>query len=398
MILMCGLTVSAWAQTVPDAPTALVLNPGDRQIEVEWSAPADAGGSALTDYNVRYRPGSSGGWSDPGFTGTGTSTTITGLTNDRSYQVQVQAVNEQGPGAWSASVSATPATVPAAMVAPTLTPGDGRLLVSWRKPGSDGGSPLTDYNIRYRPGTGGPWTQLSFVDNVTGIRLLGLTNGQSYQVQVQAVNAQGPGAWSASASATPVDRLNAPFNPTLTPGDRQIKVTWTSPASGPTTTTITGYHIWYRSSGTTSWVKKTLPSYVNGFILTGLTNGQSYEVRVRAEDARGPGAWSPSVTATAGTVPDGAEWVKQVARPSRRRRILHSKFHFKSRQRPELRGKVNARGPGGHQPTVRRRIGLSITGYKIRYSQGAMRAAWAAHSGTDGSPWHRAPGRTAPQP
>ncbi len=346
MILMCGLTVSAWAQTVPDAPTALVLNPGDRQIEVEWSAPADAGGSALTDYNVRYRPGSSGGWSDPGFTGTGTSTTITGLTNDRSYQVQVQAVNEQGPGAWSASVSATPATVPAAMVAPTLTPGDGRLLVEWDVLDDDGGSPLTDYNIRYRPDTGGLWTQRGYRYYTIGIRLSGLTNGQSYQVQVQAVNARGPGAWSPSASATPEDRLNPLFAPTLTPGDRQIQVEWASPARGPTITDITGYYLQYRPSGAGSWTGVTARPNLRGSTLTGLTNGQSYEVRVRAEDARGPGGWSPIVTATPGTVPTAP------AAPTLTTGDEYIKVKW-----------------------VKPTAGSTITGYKIRYRQGAS-AAW----------------------
>lgn len=41
--------------TVPDPPTALVGTPGNAQVALTWSAPADDGGSAITDYIVQYR-------------------------------------------------------------------------------------------------------------------------------------------------------------------------------------------------------------------------------------------------------------------------------------------------------------------------------------------------------
>ena len=77
-------------------------------LRVNWSAPSNAG-PAITDYDVRYRAGTSGSWSDASHSGTAKATTLTGLTEDTPYQVQVRAKNAEGTGAWSDSGSGTPA-------------------------------------------------------------------------------------------------------------------------------------------------------------------------------------------------------------------------------------------------------------------------------------------------
>ena len=54
---------------------------------------------------MQYREGTSGGWSDGGHSGTATSATLTGLSENTSYQVQVRATNDEGTGSWSDSGS-----------------------------------------------------------------------------------------------------------------------------------------------------------------------------------------------------------------------------------------------------------------------------------------------------
>ena len=77
-------------------------------LRVSWSAP-DNEGPPITDYDVQYRAGDSGDWSDANHSGTARATTLTGLTENTSYQVQVRATNAEGTGAWSDSGSGTPA-------------------------------------------------------------------------------------------------------------------------------------------------------------------------------------------------------------------------------------------------------------------------------------------------
>ena len=89
----------------PGAPT--VSSASATSLSVNWSAPDNAG-PAITDYDVQYRAGNSGDWSDGGHVGTATTATLTGLSENTSYQVQVRATNDEGTGPWSAEASETP--------------------------------------------------------------------------------------------------------------------------------------------------------------------------------------------------------------------------------------------------------------------------------------------------
>ena len=82
------------------------MTAGTAQLAIGWAAPAD-NGSAITGYAVRYKPAERGGWllADAGTSG---QTTITGLTNDTEYEVQVHTVNAVGRSAWSESSTGTP--------------------------------------------------------------------------------------------------------------------------------------------------------------------------------------------------------------------------------------------------------------------------------------------------
>ena len=91
----------------PDAPTVTAKSGATDSLDVSWSAPANAERPAIDDYNVQYRIGTTGSFTSHSFSGTGTSTTIAGLTASTSYQVQVQAHNDEGDSPWSASATAS---------------------------------------------------------------------------------------------------------------------------------------------------------------------------------------------------------------------------------------------------------------------------------------------------
>jgi PKD repeat protein len=106
------LTASPIAGTPPDAPTGLTATPGNGQVSLSWTAPANNGGVAVTSYKV-YRGTTSGGEAlvtTGGCSGLGVtlSCTDTGLTNGQAYYYKVSAVNSIGEGAQSAETSATP--------------------------------------------------------------------------------------------------------------------------------------------------------------------------------------------------------------------------------------------------------------------------------------------------
>ena len=112
-------TAAVAAETaVPDAPQSLNVSPDDTgTLDVSWEAPASDGGSAITDYRVQWKE-TAGNWDAPADvseeTATGTTHTITGLTDGVEYTVRIIAVNDVGDGPPSGEATGTPreATAP----------------------------------------------------------------------------------------------------------------------------------------------------------------------------------------------------------------------------------------------------------------------------------------------
>ena len=83
---------------VPDAPT--FSGETADSLRVSWREP-DNTGPPITDYDVQYREGGSGGFTDAQHEGPGLALTLSDLKAGTVYQVQVQATNEEGTGDWS---------------------------------------------------------------------------------------------------------------------------------------------------------------------------------------------------------------------------------------------------------------------------------------------------------
>ena len=317
---------------VPPAPE---LIPGDAQLSVSWSAPA-TDGEAVAGYDVQYCSTGcaiDGNWTDVAHTGTMTRVVIVNLVNGTTYQVRIRAKgasgesdsdgdsdgdgtcshscgirtdrtgdsdsdSDDGDGAWSASAVHT-VGAPAKTDMPVLVSGDARLSVSWSVSAANG-APVTGYDVRYREsGAAAAWAESNIVNTARtrSETVAGLTNGVSYEVQVRAVNARGAGSWSSSAIQT-AGLPSAPLAPVLSAADRRITATWT--ASAGNGTAITDYDVQYCSTGCTSdgdWTDAARPTgTTTSAAITGLTNGTSYDVRVRAVNSQGASAWSPSAT------------------------------------------------------------------------------------------------------
>ncbi len=97
------IEVTALFAQLPGAPGGLTAIPGDGQVELTWSAPADNGGSAVLGYNI-YREGEK---VNAGLI-TALFYTDSGLTNGVTYSYEVAAVNAAGEGE-RAKLETTPA-------------------------------------------------------------------------------------------------------------------------------------------------------------------------------------------------------------------------------------------------------------------------------------------------
>ena len=103
------------APSAPGAPT--VTSASTTSLKVTWSAPTNTG-PPITDYDMHHCIDSSCTWKNHYIGGAGTTTTITGLTENTTYRVRVLAKNEEGRGTWSDSGTGTPSAAAVTNSAP----------------------------------------------------------------------------------------------------------------------------------------------------------------------------------------------------------------------------------------------------------------------------------------
>ena len=299
----------------PGAPTGLTAAPNNLSVALSWTAPAPNGSSAVTGYNV-FEGTTSGGESLVPVNAslvTSRSYTATGLTNGVPYYFTVEAVNAGGSSPASTETSATPvisvASAPGGFAA---TPGGNSVSLVWNAPSSDGGSPVTGYDV-YEGTTAGGESTTPANGNVvltsTSATVTGLVNGTTYYFTVKAVNGIGSSAASEEVSATPADPPDAPLNLTASPANDSVSLAWTPPTSNGGSP-ISAYYVF---GGPASGAK---PSPANSraltariatglrgrtlfqYVVTGLTDGTTYHFTVRAVNAAGTSPASNVASAT----------------------------------------------------------------------------------------------------
>ena len=314
------------ADEPPSIPTALTVTgqtATPTQLDVSWTAPTNTGKPAITDYDVRYRVGSTppGTWQDAGYDGTGTTTTLTGLTSGTAYQVQVRARNLDGNGAWSDSGSGTTPTNAAptftsaatASVAEndtavtTVTATDGDALDSVESYSIGVGADSAKFAVHESTGVV-TFKSAPNYENPTDVLS---TNPASpagdnvYIVIVTATSGTAGRALSGSQTLTVTvtnvlgEAPGKPDRPTVTGGTpTSITLSWDPPSNaGPP---ITEYNVHLRHPlGTLLAVRVPGPTYT----WTDLSPTTSYTIKVRATNAEGTGPYSDTVTSTTNAPP-----------------------------------------------------------------------------------------------
>lgn len=309
----------------PDRPTApLVLTLSDTSLSVSWTPPNDEGRPPIDHYDLEYRQGTSGSWNDGPQDVTGTSTSITGLEEGTSYQVQVRATNAEGDSPWSPPGSSatsgggnnTPTfgnlpvlSFPESIGdAVTRTEADIGMVTAMD---ADLDDPMTMEKLTYS--LQGPATQLFTIvttDNKAQIRTKQGINYDyetdlSYMVTVKVEDSTG----ASDTAVVTIDLVdqpeppNKPDAPTLTTGPQpttSLTVTW-NPPDNKGRPPIDDYDVRYGQQGSNAWTEirnvsglsTTIPDPNLNLMLTA---GTVYEVQVLARNTEGTSAWSDSGT------------------------------------------------------------------------------------------------------
>ncbi len=286
--------LTIYVPSVPGAPTSLTPTPSNTAVSLSWTAPADDGGSPLTDYVVQYKLASSGFYlTFADGVSTSTSAIVTGLANGSSYNFRVAAKNAIGNSTFSNIATATPATVPSVPQSLSATPADSTVSVTWSAPASTGGSAITYYQFEQSL-DGSTWTDTGVTADGSTFShdFSGLTNGTLYYFHVLAHNAAGDGLYADAVSATPLSIPSKPLSLNATAGDGQVVLTWAAPTDDGGAT-ITGYTVTGVPSGSCVWTTGPLTCTI-----LGLTNRVEYSFTVVATNGVGDSAPSDPATAT----------------------------------------------------------------------------------------------------
>ena len=299
-----GLFSETWLWTLtavqPDAPTGLNATSGNAQASLTWTAPSSNGGSSITGYNIYVgtATGAESGTPVNASPVIGTSYTVTGLVNGTPYFFVVKAVNAVGESAASNEASTTPATVPGAPTGLSATSGNAEASLAWTAPSSDGGSPITGYNIYVGTATaaesGTPVNGTPVIG--TSYTVTGLVNGTPYFFVVKAINAVGESVASNEASATPATAPDSPTGLSAVGGLDQVSLFWTAPASDGGNP-ITSYTATC-TDGANSFTASTPDGSTTTVTVTGLAIETTYSCTVVAINAVGPSASSSAASAT----------------------------------------------------------------------------------------------------
>jgi len=250
-------TQSATPVGVPGKVTSLVATPGDGQVSISFG-PANSGGSTLTQYLIEYS--TNGGalytvlQTVTNVSPTSYSATATDLVNGNAVIFRVTAKSTFGTGA-AATVTATPSGLANAPTNLTLTPsGVGSAILSWTAPSFDGGALITGYGINYRVSGTTTWNRVTANtgNNATFYNASGLAGGTTYEFQVLAINVNGAGAPSASASITATGSAGAPVITSVIAQLGALVASWNAPNVGDGVT-ISGYSVDYSVDGFT-WI------------------------------------------------------------------------------------------------------------------------------------------------
>ncbi len=188
----------------------------------------------------------------------------------------------------------TSASTPSAPTSLSATAGDGQATISFT-PGSDGGSAISNYKYST---DGTTYTALSPTDSSSPVTISGLTNGTSYTIYLKAVNANGDSSASSSVTVTPSTTPSAPTSLSATAGDEQATISFTPGSDGGSA--ITNYK--YSTDGT-NYTALSPTDSSSPVTISGLTNGTSYTIYLKAVNANGDSAASSSVTVTPSSTP-----------------------------------------------------------------------------------------------
>jgi hypothetical protein len=278
----------------PAAPRVTAATGGNGQATVSWTAARTNPAFPVTGYVVLPLldgvPQIATTFNTPA-----TRETVTALTNGADYTFAVTAFNVNGASPASAPGGATTIGAPRIPTAVAATPGNGRAVVTWTAPASNGLA-ITGYIVT--PVVNGVSQAPRVINSAaTSATITGLTNGTKFTFVVAARTNFTTGPASKASAPIVVGAPGVPRVVTATAGTGRATVHWTAPAVN-NGAPVRGYIVTPFTGGVARTSRR-FRSAATTQTITGLAPGKTFVFRVSAFNSRGTGSNStPSNTIT----------------------------------------------------------------------------------------------------
>ncbi|XP_071384479.1 titin-like [Centroberyx affinis] len=298
----------------PDPPTAPVKidEVSSDFVTISWEPPEYTGGCQLDNYIVEKRDTATTEWQIVSATTVRTTIKVTKLKTGSEYQFRVFAENRYGKSTAISSptvIAQYPFTEPSAPGTPFVsTVSKYSMVVEWKPPAKDGGSPIIGYHLERKEKNSILWTKLNkLVITDARFKTSGLEEGIEYEFRVFAENIAGVSPFSKiSECYVARDPCDPPGKPEAIVITREnVTLQWAKPQYDGGST-ITGYIVEKKELPDGRWMKANFTNVIETqFTVTGLTGDESYEFRVTARN--GAGVWSTPSESTTITAQDVIE-------------------------------------------------------------------------------------------
>uniref|UniRef100_A0A4W5MR57 Titin n=1 Tax=Hucho hucho TaxID=62062 RepID=A0A4W5MR57_9TELE len=267
---------------------------------LEWAPPADDGGAEIDHYVIEKRESSRLAWTNSASGLTDTQFKVNKLLKGNEYIFRVMAVNKYGVGEPLESVPTiannpwVPADPPKDPEVTIITKDS--MILMWKAPEYDGGTPITNYNIERKDKIGLRWVKCN-KKKVKDLqfKVTGLLVTHEYEFRILAENAAGlslPSNSSPFYKAT--DTLyepGPPGNPRVVDTTKSsITIAWNKP-NYDGGSEITGYIVETCVPGEEEWTIVTPPGGLMGtsFTLMNLEEDKECMIQVSAVNSEGIG-------------------------------------------------------------------------------------------------------------
>ena len=281
------------APGIPDAPSiGTVTALTSTTVTLSFSAPLRDGGSPITSYVATTSPqGGSGTVTGP----SGGTIAVAGLMPNTTYSFTLTAINGVG-----SSMASTPSSLVTTLPPPlapfqpravTVAPAGHRATVTWSAPSPTNGPPLSRFTARsWTTQSGGTLTRSCSPAHATATTctISGLTNGQTYFVDVVAKNRAGTGFPSVRVAVTPATVPSSPRHIHASYASGVVTTNWSAPASdgGAPITSVTT-EVWSAPHG--GILRGTCTTTLSQCSIPGLSATPTSFVDVVASNSIGPG-------------------------------------------------------------------------------------------------------------